>query len=70
LFNKLDAWRLASDFQPLLSSLLLPILAALTAQLLGQRYRKVLFGGKDGTGFGTPEGLPLNYRFFHLNSFI
>jgi hypothetical protein len=26
-----------------------------------------MFGGKDVTGDGTPEGLPLNCRFFHLS---
>jgi len=28
-----------------------------------------VFGGKDVTDDGTPEGLPLNVRFFHLDGF-
>ncbi|HAV78496.1 MAG TPA: hypothetical protein DCX53_14200 [Anaerolineae bacterium] len=41
----------------------MPFPAFLPVQLLVRYCRKVYFGGKDWTGDGTPEGLPLNCRF-------
>jgi len=37
---------------------------------LGGVVAKFIFGGKEITGDGTPEGLPLNCRFSHLRVVI
>jgi len=41
----------------------MPFLMVLAAQLPVRCCPMVLFGGKDITGDGTPEGLPLICRF-------